>query len=467
LAVVVGGEAVNKICVAAAFIWLARAFDPAVYGEVEWALSVTMVATLAADAGLTIWVSSEVARSREGAPALVARVGWLRLVLVLIAYALLALVAWTRGGAAGQALAIFGLTLFLTPFSLQYFFNGCFEPRWTALGQVVRGATFLIFVALLTRTERTASAVAVADVLGATVQGLCYVTVLWLVFKVRVRFRDGCRGVWALLSRSWAVGASAAVWGVHWYVGPILLGYLTTAQEVAWYSASLRLVLALYMMVGLYFDVLLPNLARDLKGAEAMWVLKMEGGMSVAMWAGCGVALAGMLAAHDVLTIIFGAPFAAAAHTLQIIVWTIPIAWLSGHLRFSLLAVHQQRKDYHAALVGTGVTILFSLCLIPLYHGTGAALALLAGTSANAVAAFVFARAALPAFALWPSIRPGVYCGIGCLVLGAILVPLMGETAARMSSAVLFVVCALVAERKRVDVVLRACRRPRSMWVRS
>ena len=45
-AAVFASELINKACVTAAFIWLARALTPSVYGEVEWALSFTIMATV-------------------------------------------------------------------------------------------------------------------------------------------------------------------------------------------------------------------------------------------------------------------------------------------------------------------------------------------------------------------------------------------------------------------------------------
>src|SRR5690349_1556589 len=115
---VFAGELVNKVFVIAAFVWLAHTLDPAVYGDVEWALSLTMVFLLAADAGLTTWASARVAAEPQHAASLVAEVGALRLLLAAPAYLLLLVVATTYGGRAGTALAIYGLVLFFAPFFL-------------------------------------------------------------------------------------------------------------------------------------------------------------------------------------------------------------------------------------------------------------------------------------------------------------------------------------------------------------
>ena len=61
------GEMTSKVAVAAAFMWLARMVRPDIYGQVEWALSMLTVATLAADAGLGTWAAAELGRRPDAA----------------------------------------------------------------------------------------------------------------------------------------------------------------------------------------------------------------------------------------------------------------------------------------------------------------------------------------------------------------------------------------------------------------
>ena len=100
LAAVLAGELVNKGSVVVAFMFLARTVDPAVYGEVEWALSILMVALLVSDAGLTTWGAAQVAARPDEAGPIVRSVSWLRLTLAGPTYVVIAAVAWFYGGMA-------------------------------------------------------------------------------------------------------------------------------------------------------------------------------------------------------------------------------------------------------------------------------------------------------------------------------------------------------------------------------
>ena len=455
LAALLAGELVSKGSVVAAFVYLARTLDPAVYGEVEWALSLLMVATLAADAGLSTWAAARVAGAPDDVPSLVARVGGLRLTLAVPAYLVLAVVAWTYGGSAGPALLVYGLVLFLTPLFLQYLFNGLFQPRWAALGNALRGLTFAVAVLLLVRPGAGPMAVALAELLGAAALALCSLVVLRKVIGLRARLRDAGRGLGVLLGQSWRTGASDVTWGVHWYAGLILLGYLATSTEAAWHSSSLRLVMALHTLVWLYLYVLLPTFARLVRSDPAAWSHTTERSLRVSSWAGFGIALVGTLGAGPLLTTVFGPAYASAVPVLRAMVWVIPVAWISGHLRYSLIAAQRPEKDYHAALVGAGTTIALAVALSPAFQSTGAGLALLGGTVANAVAAVVFARNVLPRVALARNLAASGVCAAACLAGGVALAPAMGDLGAALAATTALAACALVAERDEIAAAVR------------
>ena len=443
------GELVNKGSVVAAFVWIARTLDPAVYGQVEWALSVTMAFLLVADAGMALSATAEVAARPDEAPVFVAQVGWLRLALAVPVYLLLLVAAWVKGGAAGAALAIYGLVLFVQPLFLQYFFDGSLQTRWTAVGNAVRGSTFLASVLLLVHSESQPSAVAVAEVLGASALAACHLVVLRRIFKLSIRIGEGRHGLSSLFAGTWRVGVSDVTWGVQTYAGLIYLGYMAAAQETAWHSSSLRLLLAIHTGVWLYLTTLLPNLAR-LARDPAGWKRVVEQSVRLTGWIGCSIALVGVLAAPTILTTVFGPPFVAAVSPFRAMIWVVPVAWLSGHIRYSLIAARHPEHEYRARLVGAGTTIVLTLILAPTLNSTGTALALLGGTIANAVAAWVLMRGVLPEGEYGKSMAASSLCCLAYLAVGLLATPTVGEVPATLVAGALMITTAAVAERHRI-----------------
>lgn len=458
LASVLAGELLSKACFVAAFIWLARTLDPAVYGQVEWALSLTLMATLAADAGLATWAAARVAAAPGEAAVLVGEVGWLRLALAAPVYMVLLAIASARGGEAATAVAVYGLVLFLTPFNLAYLFNGMLQSHWAGIGQALRGVTFGAAVLLLVDAAASPATVALAEVLGASALVFGNVLVLQRVLRQPIRLRASPRRLVTLLGHSWPVGASEVTWGVHWYGGVVLLGYLATSADAAWHSAALRLVVALHTIVWLYFYVLLPSFARLLDRDRVRWTRTFEDSLRLTGWAGCLVALTGTLAAETLLTAVFGTPFAASKPGFQAMVWMIPIAWASGHVRYSLIAARHPRREYLAAIAGATTAVAVTMVTAGSLRSTGAGLALAAGGIVNAVAAILLARPVLPAAAIGRSLAPCSLSCLVCLVLGVVLLPLAGEIVAACSAGSALAALAVYVERQHARTVLQELR---------
>lgn len=447
LAAVFAGEFASKAAVTVALILLARTLTPRVYGEAEWVLSLIWIFTIVADAGLSRWAAAEIAVTPGHTAALIGQVGWMRVTLAAAAYALLLVVAAVRGGDAGRALAVCGLGLLVSPFFLQYVFDGLFQPTWGALGQAVRGVTFATVALSLARADSPPAVVALADVAGAAALALCHIIVLRGVLHIRPAVGRPNRDAFSILGRSWPVGASELMSSVFWFGGAVLLGYLSTSTDVAWYAASLRIVMALHTAVWLYFTVLLPNLARQLRKDGTSWTSTVDRSIRLTSWIGCGLAASVTIGASAILTALFGPSFASAAPALRVVAWVVPILWCSGHLRFSFIAAGQPRKDSRAAGVGAAVTVGLTVALVPAFGSLGAALALLGGAIANAMAAVRLAVDVLPAAALSAGFLPGLFASAVTTGLGAILTPIAGAWLSAVVAGGLPLAVGLIRER--------------------
>jgi len=449
------GEAVKKICIAAAFVWLARIVDQSVYGSVEWALSVMYIFGLAADAGLTTWAAGQVAARPETAAAIAGGVVRLRLAMAIPSFVALLMVAALYGAGMRAAIVVYGTGLFLTPFYMEYLFNGLHQTRWTGIGSAVRGVVFAIIVIQFARADSTPMVGAVAELAGAAAMVCVHVLALHKVFRLPIHFDNPAYGITSLLRRSWTVCASELTWGSHWYAGLILTGVLAKPDEVAWQSASLRLILALHTGVWLYLTVLLPTFARLIRSDTGGWRRLTERSLRVSGWLSLGITLVGTLGGSFLVAVVFGPRFAPSAPIFRVMVWVIPIAWMSGHIRYSLIAAEHPQKDYLAAIVGAVTTTVLTLLLFPALGGIGAALALVGGTLSNAIVALWFGRSLLPAISLWGSFTAsGSWCLVA-IALGMMLGPFAGPWQSAIFACLLFAVAGVVSEWETVRSLLQ------------
>ncbi|MFN7951011.1 MAG: flippase [bacterium] len=155
----------------------------------------------------------------------------------------------------------------------------------------------------------------------------------------------------------------------------ILLSILRPREEVGIYTAGYRLFDVACLVPSTAASVVYPVLSRMRHvqaGSEARLTNDSLGALLVAV---LPIVLVMSFGAPGIVSILYGAPFAATVPVLAILSWAlVPYAadTLLGH---AMLAADRQRDD--VKLVGAGVlaNIAVNLVLIPLWGPTGAAIA--------------------------------------------------------------------------------------------
>jgi O-antigen/teichoic acid export membrane protein len=410
-----GGEAGSKLCVLIAFAYLARALGPRDFGAIELALSMTMFFVLAAETGLGSYGARIVETSPDRAAALITQAGLLRTALALPAYAIiLGLSVWRGTG----ILALYGLTVLLTPFNTQWVFQGLRQMQWVALGSLIRYGTFAALVLLMIRQGSDTRLVAAAEVAGALGLAVFNTVLITQVLRIQLDWRGAWAGAIDLFRRAWFLGASDLTWAAMWYSPTIVIGWIypERTEQAAWVAASVRIVMALHAFVWLYFFNLVPNLSRELHDGLDGWRALIQRSLSVAMWPACFIATAGLLLAPAVIELIFGPAYGEAVLPFQIVICMIPVAWLSGHFRFTLIVSGHQRFEFLASALAGVATLVLALAGGSRYGAPGAAAALLAGGVINAVAAGIAMRRVVGAVRLSPAAPALITCLASLLV---------------------------------------------------
>jgi O-antigen/teichoic acid export membrane protein len=385
-----GGETFSKVCVLLAFAYLARTLGPHEFGVVEFALSLTVFFVLGAETGLGTYCARVVEQSPERAPSLIARVIVLRTLLGVPAYAAIMAISLHYHLPGTRLVAIYGVLVLLTPFFTQWLFQGLRQMQWVAAGSVLRYGTFTALVFLLVRPRTDTRVVAIAEIGGALAAIFFNTYIIKCVLRVTLDWRGAWRGAIDLFREVWFLGVSDLSWAAMWYSPAVLTGWLASGQteRVAWLSAAIRIVMSLHTFVWLYFFNMVPNLAKELKDGLPGWRRLIHGSLSTSMWAACFVALGGTLFAPVLIAVVYGSQYGPTVMPFQIVIWMIPVAWFSGHFRFSLIAAGQQHLEFAASIISGLSTAALAYYGVVHFGNAGAAAALLLGGVINAVTAW-------------------------------------------------------------------------------
>lgn len=439
-----GGEAFSKLCVLAAFAYLAHVLAPADYGIVELALSITVFFVLGVESGMGLYGARVVAAQPDRIPQLVPQVMLLRTILGVPAFALIMAVSAHYRVAGLGILAVNGIAVLLTPFLTQWVFQGLRQMQWVAAGAAARNFVFVALVLMLVRPGSDIRLIAVAEVCGIAVLAVLNAYFLHRRLRVRLEWRGLLAGTRRLFADVWYMGVSDFTWACLWYSPGLILGWMALGrtEQVAWIAVAVRIVLALHTFVWLYFFNMLPNMARELSVSLDDWRDLMKRSLATSMWPACLAAVGGTLIAPWIIPLIFGDAYTAAVRPFQIVVWMIPVAWFSGHFRFSLIAAGHQRWEFAVSAASAVVTVTSALVLGYYRGSVGAAWALLLGGVVNTVLALVASTRHIGTVEIVPSVGPALLATAISLVVGASFTAVTGVLGGTIAACLVYVAMA-------------------------
>ncbi len=386
------GECAAKLLAFLAYTYLGRTLGPERYGRLEFALAALVFFTLPVDFGLQDYGARQVARDPGRAGRLLDEIVGLRLLLALVSLGALMLFALASPGEAKWLLATLGASLLAAPWLVQWMLQGHDRMPAVALVSVARLGVFAALALLLVGPKTPLPVVGLAEcgaAVAAAAAGLFLIRQgLGLPLPRPVfdwaRLRDHFR-------EASPIGLSELCWAVLWYGATVLLGWMAPGEQLGWFGAAHRILMALHTFVWLYFFNLLPSLSRSAARPPLLQTL-LRRSLAVAMPAGLGVALGLSAVARPLLALAYGERFAGAAPLFSILVWMLPVSLWSGHYRYTLIAGGRQRWLLAAAAVAALVALPLGALLIGRFGALGAAWSLLAALSVNGVLAWAFVR---------------------------------------------------------------------------
>jgi PST family polysaccharide transporter len=390
-----GGECTAKLLTFASFSYLSRMLGPENYGFLEFTLAVMVFFTLPVDLGLGAYGAREIARDRARGPQLLREVTGLRMVLAAASMLLLAVFIFflQKPMEVKLLLSLYGISLMGSPFLLQWFFQAYDQMRWVGAASIVRQAGFAVLVFLACRRGVPLPYIGLiecASVLSVT--AFCVYVAHWKM-GIPLTLPDlRVRSIFGHMSESVPIGLTELGWAFMWYFCTVLLGLFYSDWTLGWFGASHRALMALHTFVWLYFFNLLPSISRCVGLPREHLLGLMDKSVRLTSWAGLFTAAILCVLARLVLRVIYGWFYADAGETFAILVWMLPVAMISGHHRYILIAYKRQKDLLYCTAISAGVAVILGVTLVPLFDGRGAAWALLLANAVNLVLVYFAVR---------------------------------------------------------------------------
>ena len=372
------GQVGVKLIGFAAFAFLARRLSTTGYGVLETLLAWAGIAALVIEFGL----NSAAVRYRAqhaGSPAaqrVSAVVPAIRAgiaVLCALVIAIGALVVLDDDGTRSLALLL-SVSVMFNAWNQEWLLQSLEQVRSVAIGQFLRVAVFATAVFMLVRGPNDMVWVGVAELAGVSV---------WTGYHMVCAVRAGFRPTFAvdpeiarpLLATAAPLGLNAIVWGIVQFTPTIIVGALVGPAEAAFFATAQRLVTSLQTVSFLYhFNLFAALSRRSVAGLDHLRALSMAS-MRVVSWGVIGPAIACAAISPAILTLIYGDRFGAAWPVLAILIFVVPVQFLSGHHRWALIAAGHTRAVLNSGIAGAAVTVAGCAVFSQVWGAAGGAVA--------------------------------------------------------------------------------------------
>lgn len=353
-------------------ILIVRNLGPEEFGKYAAVLAFGMIFAVFSDLGLGPYAVREIARARETTNAL-ARISalWgdvvrLRVVLALGTAFLIIAVAILTNRPSEMVVAIAFSTLGLVAYAIGAsgtVLSGYERFDLLARGNVANQIVFVLIGALALWLGLGYYGLIAASLLGAG-------TMAWLYVRgarsLGVPFGPGNpRGWLTLLRASLPFGVISFALGLSYKFDSFLLNLTRGNLETGYYNAAYNLVFSVVMFSNVLNTALYPSLTRQVANGAYHLPRIYERALRYLLLVSLPMAVGASMLAHQIVPTLFKRDYAPAIPALQIVMWVVPLMYVSEFLGYVVVVNGKEKKAMRAVLVSTALNVVFNLILVP------------------------------------------------------------------------------------------------------
>lgn len=377
------GNAAQRGLAFAITLVLARGLGGDGFGLYSYVVSYMFLFAFFADLGIERVVTREVSRTPQFAGELLGSALVVKLGLSLLAMSA-AVGSAVVIGMSGDAFYCILLAAVGLPMSVEHVFRGYFQSRFqVAYTYAITLPATVWFLAAAVVVTAYRLPVYTLFAIGLLSAPLILLSLLWVShYRLHLRLRPRGRRMRAMLRDSMELGGFIFLFMLSMRLDQVMLFHLRGDLEVGHYAVGVRLSEALALIPEALLMTLFPLLVSSETSAPERFHHTYRLGFKYLAAVSVFFAFALTLVRHEVVTLLFGPAYDAAAPSLAILAWNMFFGYV-GVIYLSLFVAQSRHRLLLLVSAGAlAVNIALNLLWIPPYGATGAATATLA---ANAV----------------------------------------------------------------------------------
>ncbi len=211
----------------------------------------------------------------------------------------------------------------------------------------------------------------------ATMIGVTLMTALVVRAVLRLGVRPG-RITWQrwlpLLRAAFPFGVIGLTLGISYRFDTVLLNIYSGDTVTGHYNAAYNLIFSLVTLSNVLNTALYPSLSRQSVIAPETLPLVYERVLRYLMLVALPIAVGGFIVAAPLIGLLFGADYAPAAPLFAILIWVLPLMFLSEFLGYVVVIAGREALVARAIIVSSSVNVVANLIFIPIYGVLAAAI---------------------------------------------------------------------------------------------
>lgn len=373
-------------------VFVVRRLGGVAYGQYATVLAYVNIFAIVSDLGLASYGLREIAKDSKKTSGIFSNIVALRLVLSLPAVVLTTGFAVLSGRSPDLVMGIFvascGLFLYAVQGPLDMLLMAKERLDYSAVFSVVNQ---LIFVCLGTLVLLKGY-----GVIGLIIVSMCGVLAMaCLSFIVIQRHLGGLQwqvapGMWLyLVKAALPFGVIGFTLGISYKVDTVLLQYFQGDAVTGWYNAAYNLIFMLMTISHAVNIALYPSMVRQSATDPGKMTRIYSRALKYMLVLALPIAAGTSVLADKIVFFLYSEEFSAAILPLRILIWVLPLMFLSELLGYIVVIHNQERKVARSIGVSTSVNLILNLILIPRF-GLKAASVITVLTEAVLVAQYLW-----------------------------------------------------------------------------
>ena len=213
----------------------------------------------------------------------------------------------------------------------------------------------------------------------------CY----FVIEKGKILFSD--RLIWHILAQSSPFIISSLVSVIYTQMDKVMIElFLNDSAQTGLYSAALTVCTTWLFLPQAFITSARPVILAMKDRNDTRFIIRLKQLYSFIIWVCIAVAAAITICAPNIIKILYGDAYAAAANTLRILIWYTVFSMIGTARGIWILCEKKNRYVWRYLVVGSIVNIILNACLIPYMGISGAALATVFSQFTSAIIAPVF-----------------------------------------------------------------------------